>query len=65
MLPPEPSTDRRQTMVAVTTQHNDLGRTGANLILLANSRDQVAMSRANFEWRVLELGVSVSQASMR
>jgi hypothetical protein len=28
-------------------------------------RDQVAMSRANFEWRVLELGVSVSQASMR
>jgi DNA-binding XRE family transcriptional regulator len=37
----------------------------ANLILLANSCDQMAMSRANFEWRVLELGVSVSQASMR
>jgi hypothetical protein len=35
------------------------------LILLANSCDQMAMSRANFEWRVLELGVSVSQASMR
>jgi hypothetical protein len=34
-------------------------------ILLANSCDQMAMSRANFEWRVLELGVSVSQASMR
>src|SRR5690348_14795113 len=34
-------------------------------ILLANSRDQVAMSRANFKWGVLELGLSVSQASMR
>jgi hypothetical protein len=34
-------------------------------ILLANARDQVAMSLANFEWRVLDVGVSVSQASMR
>ena len=34
-------------------------------ILLANSCDQVAISRANLEWRVLEVGVSVSQASMR
>jgi hypothetical protein len=34
------------------------------MILLANSRDQVAMSRANFEWFVLELGVWVSQVSM-
>jgi len=33
--------------------------------MLANSCDQVAMSRVNFEWRVLEVGVSVSQASMR
>ena len=41
------------------------GLASPELILLANSRDQVAMSRANFEWRVLELGVSVSQASMR
>jgi hypothetical protein len=47
-----------------TRQHGFIGSPQI-LILLANSCDQMAMSRANFEWRVLELGVSVSQASMR